>query len=99
MSSVATFTIFPLDKGDEPSLAPYVAKTLRIIQNSGLPYELGSMGTVLEGEFDAIMGIVKQCHDTLREVSDRVYLTLAIDSKPGDSGRIVQKVKSVEEIL
>jgi len=97
MSCVATFTIFPLDKGNEPSLAPYVANALKIIACSGLPYELGAMGTVLEGEFDKIMAVVKECHDSLREISDRIYITLAIDSKSGDGGRILQKVKSVEE--
>jgi len=97
MSCVATFTIFPMDKGHEPSLAPYVADALKIIKGSGLSYELGSMGTVLEGEFGQIMDVVKECHDSLREVSDRIYLTLAIDSKSGDGGRIVQKVKSVED--
>jgi len=97
MSCVATFTIFPLDKGHEPSLAPYVAKAFKIITSSGLPHELGAMGTVLEGEFDEIMTVVRECHDSLREISERIYITLAIDSKSGDGGRIVQKVKSVEE--
>jgi len=97
MSCVATFTIFPLDKGNEPSLAPYVARALEIITCSGLSYELGAMGTVLEGEFDEIMTVVKECHDSLREISERIYITLAIDSKSGNGGRIVQKIKSVEE--
>ena len=35
-------TIFPLNKG-EGSLAPYVARALRVIRESGLPYVLGPM--------------------------------------------------------
>jgi len=99
MSCVVTFTVFPMDKGKETSLSPYVANVLKIIRDSELAYELGPMGTVIEGDFDKIMDVVKECHDSLRKVSDRIYLTLAIDSKFGDGGRILQKVKSVEDLL
>jgi uncharacterized protein YqgV (UPF0045/DUF77 family) len=38
MSTIVEFSIFPLDKGE--SLSPYVARALKLIQDSGLPYEL-----------------------------------------------------------
>jgi len=99
MSCVVTFTIFPLEREDEGTLAPYVARALQIIKDSGLPYELGAMGTVLEGEYDKIMDVIKQCHDDMRKDCGRVYMTMAVDSKPGNGGRMNQKVNSVEEIL
>lgn len=99
MSCVVTFTIFPLDPQNKESLAPYVARALRIIKDSGLPYELGAMGTVMEGEFDEVMDVVRRCHDELRKDCDRVYMTMAVDSKKSDGGRMIQKVKSVGDIL
>ena len=53
MSTLAELSIFPLDKGI--SVSTYVAKMLKIIQNSGLEYELGPMGTCIEGEWEEIM--------------------------------------------
>jgi uncharacterized protein YqgV (UPF0045/DUF77 family) len=38
MSVIVEFSIFPMDKGE--SLSAYVARALKIIQDSGLPYEL-----------------------------------------------------------
>ncbi|WP_319469645.1 MTH1187 family thiamine-binding protein [uncultured Pseudodesulfovibrio sp.] len=99
MSCVVTFTIFPMGKGGEESLSPYVARVIRIVEKSGIPYQLGAMGTVLEGEFDEIMAVIKKCHDALHEDNSRVYLTMAVDSKAGGEDRMTRKVKSVEERL
>ena len=99
MSCVATFSIFPLVRPDEGSLAPYVARSLRIVEESGLDHQLGPMGTVIEGEIDDVLGVIKQCHDAMRADCDRVYLTLAVDSRTGEGGRMTSKVESVRERL
>ena len=99
MSCVATFTIFPLERPDKGSLAPYVARTIEIVRESGLPYELGPMGTVLEGDFDDVMETIRQCHDDMRRECGRVYLTMAVDSREGASGRMRAKVDGVEGLL
>ncbi|WP_028578730.1 MTH1187 family thiamine-binding protein [Desulfogranum japonicum] len=99
MSCVATFAIFPLKQSGEDSLAPYVARALQIVKDSGVPYQLGPMGTALEGDYVEIMDVIRQCHDELRKDCDRVYLTVAIDSKAGEGGRIQQKVSHVGELL
>ncbi|MGE4553533.1 MAG: MTH1187 family thiamine-binding protein [Desulfovibrionaceae bacterium] len=99
MSCVVQFAIFPLDKGDAPSLAPYVARALEIVRASGLPYALGPMGTVLEGEYHEIMAVIGRCHDELRADCARVYLTVAVDSKAEGSERMTGKVRSVEALL
>lgn len=99
MSCVATFSIFPLERPDQGSFAPYVARTIEIVRESGLPYELGAMGTVLEGDLDRIMETIKHCHDDMRKECGRVYLSLTVDSRSGGSGRMHGKVDSVGELL
>ena len=47
MSTIVEFSIFPMDKGE--SLSPYVARALKLIQDSGLPYELNPMAPVWKG--------------------------------------------------
>ena len=97
MSVLADFSIFPLDKGD--SLSAHVARALRIIRDSGLPYEMGPMGTSVEGEWDEVMGVLNNCFQELRKDCDRVYVALKMDYRKGPSGRIESKVRSVQEKL
>ena len=97
MSVLAELSLFPMDKGE--SVGRYVAAALEIIRSSGVPYELHPMGTCLEGEWDEVMAVVKACHDRLRQDSDRVYMTVKIDSRAGDSGRLRQKVETVRSYL
>ena len=55
------FTMIPLDKG--ASFSKYVARTLDIVDQSGLDYQLTPMGTVVEGEFsDLLVLLEKRCN-------------------------------------
>ena len=97
MSVVIQFSIFPMDKG--VSVNPYVARAAKIIRESGFRYELGPMGTCIEGEWEEIIGVVTRCLEDLKKDCDRVYLTLAADYRKDGNGRIQSKVKSVEREL
>ena len=97
MSVLVDLSIFPLDKGD--SLSAHVARVLKIIGDSGLPYKIGPMGTSVEGEWDEVMGLVNNCFQELRKDCDRVYVALKMDYRKGPSGRIESKVRSVQEKL
>ena len=97
MSVLVDLSIFPLDKGD--SLSAHVARAVEIIRDSGLPYEIGPMGTSLEGEWDQVMGVVNNCFQELKKECDRVYVALKMDYRKGPSGRIERKVRSVQEKL
>ena len=97
MSVLIDLSIFPLDKG--VSLSSHVARVLKIIKDSGLAYELGPMGTSLEGDWDQVMGVVNRCFKELEKDCDRVYLGLKLDYRKGSSGRLKSKVKSVEKKL
>ncbi|MBN2296042.1 MAG: MTH1187 family thiamine-binding protein [Pirellulales bacterium] len=91
------FSIFPLDKG--PSLSTYVARSLEIIDSSGLPYQCHSMGTTLEGEFDEVMDVVRQCFNASKADCDRVDCRINIDYRKGRTGRLQSKIDSIEQKL
>jgi uncharacterized protein (TIGR00106 family) len=97
MSVIVDFSIFPVDKGE--SLSPYVAGSIKIIQESGLPYEFRAMGTSIEGEWDEVMAVVTRCFDAMRRNCNRVSLSLKADYRRGPGGRIQRKVESVKEKL
>ncbi len=94
---LAEFEIIPIGTGS-PSLSTLLADVAKLIDQSGLDYRVGPMGTVVEGEWDRLMQLAKQCHQAALASSGRVMTTIRIDDrkdKPGN-GRIVQKVQSLE---
>ncbi len=94
---VVNFSIVPI--GKESSLSTQVAEILKIVSESGIDYKLHAMGTILEGEWDSIMKLIKKCHKKILKDSDRVLTTITIDDRKGRTDRIAGKVKSVERKL
>jgi len=91
------FSMYPLDKG--PSLSSFVARSLEIIDQSGLEYQCHAMGTVIEGEYDQVMDVVRRCFEAMRTDCDRIECVIKFDYRKGQSGRIRSKVASVEAKL
>lgn len=94
---LAELEIVPIGTGS-PSLSAILAQVAKLIDQSGLDYRVGPMGTTVEGEWDRIMVLAKQCHQAVLQSTNRVMTTVRIDDrkdKPG-AGRIVQKVQSLE---
>ena len=87
------FSMSPMDKGE--SVSEQVSRSLRIIDESGVPYRLNPMGTVLEGEFDDVMGVVKQCYETMKKDCKRITCGIKIDYREGKSGRLESKMASI----
>ena len=88
---VVNFTVVPI--GKDSSLSAKVAEVLKIISDSGISYKLHSMGTILEGEWDEIMRLIKKCHKKILNDSDRVLTTITIDDRKGRTDRIAgQKI-------
>ena len=91
------FSMSPLEKGS--SVGEYVARSLKIIDESGLDYRLHAMGTIIEGEVDQVLGVLKQCLEAMAADCDRITCTAKLDYRRGYSGRLQTKVSSVEEKL
>ena len=91
------FSMSPFDKGE--SLSAYVARSLDIIDKSGVPYRLTPMGTILEGEWDEVMGVVTACFERTREDCKRISVSVRIDYREGKAGRRKSKVDAIEAKL
>jgi uncharacterized protein (TIGR00106 family) len=94
---VVNFSIVPI--GKESSLSTQLAEILKIVSESGISYKRYAMETLLEGEWDEILRLIKKCHKNILKDSDRVLTTITIDDRKGRIGRISGKVKSVERKL
>jgi uncharacterized protein (TIGR00106 family) len=91
------FSIAPMGKGE--SVSPYVARAIEIVQRSGVDYRMHAMGTVLEGEWDDVFSVVRECFEALREDCDRISVSIKVDYRKGYTGRLESKVQSVERQL
>lgn len=88
------FSMSPMDKG--ASLSPYVARSLDIIDQSGLPYQLTPMGTIIEGEWDQVMAVVGACFAAMRTDCERIGAQIKIDYRAGAKSRMRSKIEAVE---
>lgn len=91
------FSMSPLGVGE--SISEYVKRSLDIVDRCGLDYEFHSMGTVIEGEWDEVMSVVKRCFEAMSTDCNRISVGIKIDYRKGATGRIKGKVRSVEERL
>ena len=94
---VAEFSIMPIGKGE--MLSGLVAEIVDIIDQSGLSYQLTAMGTIVEGNWDDVLGLIKRCPDKMRESSARVYTSITVDDRNTGVSRLKGKVADVEHIL
>ncbi|MFQ5510081.1 MAG: MTH1187 family thiamine-binding protein [Leptospirillia bacterium] len=91
------FSMSPLGKGE--SVSEYVSRSLDIIDKSGVSYRLTPMGTILEGEWDDVFDVVRQCHERMAQDCDRITTSIRVDTRAGATGRLEGKIASVESRL
>ena len=94
---MALLEIVPIGTGSA-SLSDRLAQVATVIDQSGLDYRVGPMGTTVEGEWDQIMALAKRCHDVALQSADRIMMTIQLNDRkdtPG-AGRITSKVRSLE---
>ena len=96
---IVAFSISPTASDETGSVSAAVAAAVRVVRESGLPYELNSMFTNVEGEWDAVMAVVKQAVDVVAQTSPRVGLVLKADIRPGYDGQLAAKVERVNALL
>ena len=97
MSVIVELSIFPMDKG--VSVSPYVARAAKIIENSGLSYEINPMGTCIEGQWPEVFKVVDQCFKDLQDDCDRIYLTMKADYRKDRTNGLNSKMASVKSQL
>jgi len=99
--AVVEISIVPLGTGTT-SLSPYVAACEKVLQENseGLKYELTAMGTIIEGDLDKILKLIRKLHEVPFENGAlRVSTSIKIDDRRDKQGTIEQKIKSVEDKL
>ena len=96
--AIAEVSVVPLGT-KSPSVSQYVAKAVRILeQEKDLKYQTAAMGTIVEGDLDRILAVVKKMHDgVFGEGVVRVLTTIRIDDRRDKAQGMKEKVDSLEK--
>jgi uncharacterized protein (TIGR00106 family) len=93
---IAEFSINPMDS---THISKDLAFLVEILEESGLSYRIGPMGTCVEGGWERVMGVVRQCHQAMAARHERVVTNILIDDRKDRPHKLADMVKSVEEHL
>jgi uncharacterized protein (TIGR00106 family) len=98
MHVIVDFTIVPVGGGI--SLSPYVAEADRVLAASGLVYELHANGTNVEGEWDAVMAAIRECHERVHAMGvPRIHTDIKLGTRTDRAQTMGDKVRSVKAKL
>ena len=98
MKVIVDLCVVPIGVG--VSLSEYVAACEKILAQSGLVHSLHANGTNIEGDWDAVFAVVKQCHEVIHQMgAPRIFTTLKVGTRTDKSQQMDDKVRSVQEKL
>lgn len=98
--AIAEISVVPLGT-KTPSVSQYVARAVKILERErGVKYEITPMGTIIEGDLDRILAVVKKMHEgTFGEGVARVLTTVKIDDRRDKVQGMKQKLNSLKKKL
>ena len=98
MNVMVDLCVVPMGVG--VSVSEYIAECERLIEAAGLESELHPYGTVIQGDWDAVFRVVKQCHERVHEMGvPRVFTTLKVGTRTDREQTMADKVDSVRRKL
>ena len=65
MTVIAEIQVAPSPPGTEENPHAHVEAAIAVIQASGLRYEVGALGTTLEGEADQVWATLRAAHEAM----------------------------------
>ena len=86
-------SVIPL--GGDIHLSDELAEVLKVVDGSGLRYQLGPTSTSIEGDWDDVMGTIRECHRQARRASKHVITLIKIEDDEGEHNKIEANVESV----
>ena len=92
---LAELSIIPI--GNSTHLSGELAKILKLVDESGLPYQLTPSGTCIEGGWDELLPLIRQCHERARKASPHVVTLIKLEDDEGEQHKLTRNVTSIEE--
>lgn len=97
--AIVQFSVVPLGTGST-SLSSYVARVHQVLDESGVANRLTPMGTVLEGELDELLAVIRRVHELpFEQGAARVMTLINIDDRRDKKATAQAKMDSVQAKL
>ena len=93
---LAEFSITPTSG---PHMGEDVAAVIEVLENSGVDYRLGPMGTTIEGELEQVFATIRRCHGLIAAKHPRVITTIVLDDCHDREQSLADAVARVESHL
>ncbi len=97
--AIAEISVVPLGTGST-SLSSYVADCIKVLDQSGLTYELHGMGTIIEGDLKELFDVILKMHEVpFQQGALRVTTSIKLDDRRDKPGTAKSKVEAVRSKL
>jgi uncharacterized protein (TIGR00106 family) len=98
--AIAEISVVPLGT-KTTSVSQYVARAVKVLEREkNIRYEITAMGTIVEGDLDKILAVVKKMHEgTFGEGVARVLTTVKIDDRRDKVQGMKAKLDSLRKKL
>lgn len=94
MNVLVDVCVVPMGVG--VSVSKYVVECEKIFAAAGLVHQMHSYGTNVEGDWDAVMGAIKQCHEKVHEMgAPRIGTTIRLGTRTDRVQSMQDKIDSV----
>ena len=98
MKVIVDFSVVPIGVG--VSVSKYVAECQKIIKDAGLKFLMHGYGTNVEGEWEEVFGVIKNCHEKLHSMGvPRISTSIKLGTRTDRQQSISDKIESVEQKL
>jgi uncharacterized protein (TIGR00106 family) len=98
MQVMVDFCVVPVGVG--VSVSKYVAECQRVLAASGLSYQMHPYGTVVEGDWDAVFAVLRQCHERVHAQGvARISTSLRLGTRTDRLQTMADKMESVHREL
>lgn len=93
--AIAELSIVPIGT-ESTSLSSYVAACVKVLEDSGLTYEVHGMGTIIEGDLKELFDVILKMHEVpFSKGALRVTTSIKLDDRRDKPGTAKGKVQAV----
>jgi len=87
-------------KGVETSVSKYIAQVQRVLDKTGLTFEMHSYGTTVQGPWSQVCQAIQSSHKAVHAMGcNRVATDVRIGTRIDKAASMEEKVKSVRDLL
>jgi uncharacterized protein (TIGR00106 family) len=93
---LAEFSICPVGR---VSMSGEIAKVAEVLESCGVKYNVGPLGTCLEGTVDQVLTAIRRCHEVVARDHERTITHIKLDDRKNHAHSLTNMVKAVENQL